>query len=227
MHVNMIFSEEDKKKTIDRYTKRFNDFGYSQKAVGWGEKGKQDLRFEVLANYFPLENMRILDIGAGFGDLYKYLSPRKIKSYHGFDLVESLVVKGNELYGSHDNFKLTLGDFSETSLQEEYDVCLISGLFNFKLVGGNNYDFITSIITKAFAKCKVGLAANFITDRVDYHEELIFNSKPEKILEIALSLTKNVALRNDYFPFEFSVFLNKDQSFSKDDTVFNTYKHGR
>jgi hypothetical protein len=30
----MVFSEEDKKRTIDRYTKRFNDFGYSQKAVG-------------------------------------------------------------------------------------------------------------------------------------------------------------------------------------------------
>jgi hypothetical protein len=222
-----MFSEEDKKKTIDRYTKRFNDFGYSPKAVGWGEKGKQNLRFEVLANYFPLENMSILDIGAGFGDLYKYLATSNIKNYHGFDLVESLVVKGNELYGSNENFKLTLGDFSETVLHEMFDVCLISGLFNFKLVGSNNYDFITSVITKAFANCKVGLAANFITDRVDYHEELIFNSKPEIILGIALGLTKNVTLRNDYFPFEFSVFLNKDESFSKEDTVFNTYKHGR
>jgi hypothetical protein len=222
-----MFSKEDKERTISRYTKRFENYGYSQKAVGWGEKGKQDLRFEVLASYFPLESMRILDVGAGFGDLYKYLSSRNIKSYHGFDLVESLVVKGNELYGSNDNFKLTLGDFSELSLRDDYDVCFISGMFNFKLVGGNNYEFISSTMAKAFASCQVGLAANFITDRVDYHEELIFNSKPEKILEIALSLTKNVALRNDYFPFEFSVFLNRDQSFSKEDTIFNSYKYGK
>jgi hypothetical protein len=223
----MIFSDEDKKKTIDRYRKRFADFGYSQKSVGWGEKGKQELRFAVLADYWNLKGMRILDIGAGFGDLYKFLSPHGIRAYHGIELVEDLAAKGRELFGQNPNFRLSVGDFSQLQLSEEYDICFVSGLFNFKLVNGNNYEFISDTMTKALGACKVGLAANFITDRVDYHEELIFNSKPEKILEIALGLSRNVLLRNDYFPFEFSIFINKDSSFSKDDTIFHTFKNER
>jgi hypothetical protein len=222
-----MFSEKDKTKTINRYTQRFETYGYSQKAVGWGDKGKQDLRFEVLASYFPLENMRILDVGAGFGDLYKYLMPYGISAYHGIELVHSLVTKGNEIYGSSTKFNLTEENFLELSLQNEYDICFISGLFNFKLVAGNNYEFIASVLKKAFECCQVGLAANFITDRVDYQEDLIFNSKPEKILEIILGLTKNVSLRNDYFPFEFSVFLNKNERFLQEDTIFESYKHKR
>ena len=221
----MIFSKADKQKTIARYAQMFSAHGYSQKALGWGEKGKQELRFEVLASYWNLTGMSVLDIGAGFGDLYPFLRPYRIKKYHGFELVRELAAKGIELYGENSDFKMTLGDFLETELTEEYDIAFISGLFNFKLVNGNNYEFIRSVITKAFRQCRVGLAGNFITDRVDYHEELIFNSKPETVLEMGLSLTKNVLLRCDYFPFEFSIFLTKDDSYSKEDTLFNTCKN--
>ena len=221
----IIFSPADKQKTIARYSKLFNRYSHSQKALGWGEKGKQELRFKVLVDYWNLKGMRILDIGAGFGDLYQFLQPYKIKNYHGFELVRDLAQKGIELYGTNDNFKMSIGNFLEIELVEEYDIAFISGLFNFKLVNGNNDEFIRSVITKAFRQCRVGLASNFITDRVDYEEELIFNSRPETILEMGLALTRNVLLRCDYFPFEFSLFLTKDDSFSKEDTIFNTYKN--
>ena len=68
------------------------------------------------------------------------------------------------------------------------------------------------------------MASNFITDRVDYHEDLIFNTRPEEMVTLALSLTRNFVLCNDYFPFEFSLFLNKDDSFETSDTIFNAYK---
>ena len=224
----MIFSEEDKKKVVERYSKRFADFGYSQKAVGWGEKGKQEFRFEVLASLWNFDNASVLDIGAGFGDLYKYLKSKwRIRKYQGLELVPALVQEGNKLFGQHADFNLSEANILDYPLDENYDFILISGLFNFKLVGGDNYEFINRVMAKAFSKCNVGLAANFITDRVDYHEELIFNAQPEKIISISLSLTKNFVLRNDYFPFEYSVFLNKDDSFSKSDTIFNSYKNAR
>ena len=43
----MSFSEDDKKKVISRYTERYNKFGYDPKSLGW-DKGKQDIRFDVL-----------------------------------------------------------------------------------------------------------------------------------------------------------------------------------
>lgn len=219
------FSEKDSAKVIERYTKRFEEYGYSQKAVGWGEKGRQEIRFEILASQWDFEGKEVLDIGAGFGDLYRYLKPLRIQSYTGIELVSVLVKKGNELYGQNQDFKLIAGNFLEIKDSiSNHDIALISGLFNFKLVEGNNYDFIGEVLAEALKICRVGVAANFVTDRVDYHEELIFNAKPEKILEMGLNLTKNVILRNDYFPFEFSIFLNKDDSFDKSDTIFKSYK---
>ncbi len=219
------FSEKDSAKVIDRYTRRFHEYGYSQKAVGWGEKGRQEIRFEILASQWNFEGMEVLDIGAGFGDLYRFLKPRQIKSYTGIELTPVLVEKGNELYGQNPDFKLIEGNFLQIQkIIPIHDMSLISGLFNFKLVEGNNYDFIREVMTSALKISRVGVAANFVTDRVDYHEELIFNANPEKIIEIALSLTKNVVFRNNYFPFEFSIFLNKDDSFDKADAIFKSYK---
>jgi SAM-dependent methyltransferase len=221
-----IFSESDKDKVIARYNERLKQFGYSQEAVGWGKKGKQDVRFEVLAGYWNLKGKRILDIGAGFGDLYKFLKPAGIKSYNGVDIVPSLVEKGNEIFGNEENFVLKVGNFLEMDFDQEFDIAFISGTFNFKLLNGNNYEFIEGVLKKTMNLCTEGVCANFITDRVDYHEELIFNSNPEKIMTICLNLTKNICFKQDCFPFEFSIFMNKDTSFSEN-TIFNRYLNGR
>jgi len=220
----MNFSDKDKESVIERYTQKYSQFGYSQKSVGWGEKGRQELRFSILSSLWDFKGASVLDIGAGFGDFYKFIGKDTVSFYHGFDIVPVLVEKGNELYGSNQNFKLTSGNFMDIPLERKYDIVIISGMFNFKLVNGDNYSFINDIIIKAFAHCNIGFAANFITDRVDHHDNVIFNSSPEKIVEIALKHTKNFVLRNDYMPFEFSVFLNKDDSFSVSDTIFNSYK---
>jgi len=219
----MNFSEKDKEKVIERYTEKYSLYGHSQKSVGWGEKGRQELRFKILSSLWNFRNASVLDIGAGFGDFYNFIGKDTLSHYHGFDIVPVLVNKGKELYGNNKNFELTLGNFADMPLDRKYDIIIISGLFNFKLTNGDNYAFINDIITKAFANCNIGLAANFITDRVDYQDNIVFNSNPEKIVEIALKHTKNFALRNDYMPFEFSIFMNKDDSFSKENAVFNSY----
>jgi SAM-dependent methyltransferase len=221
-----IFSEKDKDKVIARYSDRLEQFGYSQEAVGWGKKGKQDVRFQVLAGYWNLEGKRILDIGAGFGDLYKFLKPSGIRSYYGVDIVPSLVEKGNEIFGKEENFILKVGNFLDMDFDQEFDIAFISGTFNFKLLNGNNYEFIEEVLKKNMSLCKEGVCANFITDRVDYDEELIFNSNPEKIMTICLNLTKNICFKQDCFPFEFSIFMNKDMTFSEN-TIFNRYINGR
>lgn len=223
----MTFSSVDEDKVRDRYRARFLQHGHSQESVGWGKKGKQRERFDVLVSNWDLAGKRVLDVGAGFGDLYDYLSPIGIRSYLGVELVPELAEAGVKVYGKNKNFKMITGNVAELPLEPSFDVGFVSGMFNFRLTDGQNYDFIEKTLTKMFSLCSEGVACNFLTDRVDFSDELIFNSKPEKILEMGLKLTKNVVLRNDYFPFEFSLFLNKDESFSKEDTIFNRYKKGR
>jgi hypothetical protein len=88
--------------------------------------------------------------------------------------------------------------------------------------GIDGYKYIESSLTKMFETCRIGIAVNFITDKVDYKHEHNFNSSPEKILSIAYNLSKRIVLRNDTFPFEFSIIIYKDDSFLKEKTLFSS-----
>ena len=217
-------SRDDVEKVINRYTNRFEEHGYSEEALGWGRKGRQQLRFEVLASQWDLKGKKILDLGAGFGDLYSFLQKYDIASYRGIELTPALCEEGQRRNRRDTNFELILGDCSDSNLYGEPDYVFISGLFNYKLLSGNNYEFIELVLSNAASIASSGIACNFITDRVDYTEELIFNARPEKILSLALSLSKNIVLRSDYMPFEYSLFISKIDTFSPESAVFDSYQ---
>lgn len=220
----MELNEKDTQKVIDRYTERYQKFGYDPKTLGW-LKGKQELRFSILTSQIDLEGKSVCDIGCGFGDLNGFLrSKLQQYSYFGIDMVESLIKEANMRY-ANDKVHFQCGDFLKEEIPE-FDYAIASGIFNFKLEGEDNYTYIENVIRKALSLCKEGLAFDFLSDKVDYFNyEHTFHSSPEQILSIAYKYTRNVVLRNDYMPFEFSVFLFKDDSFDKEDTVFRLYKN--
>lgn len=217
-------SEIDKYETIKRYTERYLEFGYSPKSLGWN-KGKQDIRFDVLTSQYDCRGKTILDIGCGFGDLNNSLRTRfqDDYSYIGIDLVPDLIKEAQSRYIDH-RIKFIEGNFLEVELDEIPDFAIASGIFNHKLKDGNNYEVIEATMRKAFSLSRDGFAFDFLTDRVDFTLSHTFHSDPGKILSLALQLSRNVVLRNDYMPFEFSIFVFKDDAFLKEDTVFNRYK---
>jgi SAM-dependent methyltransferase len=219
----MPFTKKDIDNVIERYTKRYNEFGYSPKSLGW-DKGKQDIRFDILSSLYNFENKHILDIGCGFGDFIKTISKKtKDYKYTGIDIVESLIFEANKQFkGENINFiNKNILDFETNTV---YDYAISSGIFNHKISENNNYEFIELVIKKTLSICKDGLAFDFLSDKVDFQLEHTFHSSPEKILSIAYKYSRNVVLRNDYMPFEFSIFIFNDDSFQKKDTVFNLFK---
>jgi SAM-dependent methyltransferase len=218
----MKLSKKDKQEVQTRYTNRFNEFGYSPKSLGW-DKGKQDVRFEILTSQYNFNGKSVLDIGCGFGDLNKTLK-RKSKSfnYTGIDVVEVLVEKGSKLF-SGPKKEFIKGDFLEHDFKKKFDYAIASGIFNFRLLKGSNYRYIESVLRKALELSKDGIAFDFLSDKVDFKYEHTFHSSPEKILSIAYKYSRNVVLRNDYMPFEFSLFIFKDDSFDKSDTLFKRF----
>jgi len=221
----MKLSEKDKDEVKKRYSDRYSEFGYSPKSLGW-DKGKQDIRFAILTSQYNFEGKHVLDIGCGFGDLNKTLQTKaKNYKYTGIDMVEPLVKKGIEIFGK-EGAEFHVGDFLDPSFKGNFDYAIASGIFNFKLSHDDNYNFVESVIKKALEVCKDGLAFDFLSDKVDYRKEITFHNSPEKILGIAYKFSRNVVLRNDYMPFEFGLFINKNDSFEASDSVFNSYKQG-
>ncbi len=219
--------ETDKKTVIERYSKRYKEFGYSPKSLGW-DKGKQDLRYHILLEEFDLENKSILDIGCGFGDANKVIAQRaKNYKYLGIDIVEDLINEAKKQYKDNENINFLLEDFLKSEIDEEYDMVVSSGVFNFKLHDGDNYKFINSFMQKAFSISKEGFAFDFLSDKVDFQYEHTFHSSPSKILDMGYELSRNVMLKNHYMPFEFALIVFKDDSFAKEDTIFRRFKYER
>lgn len=218
--------EKDRNKLIHDYRSRYETYGYSPKTLGW-DKGKQDVRFEVLTAPFQISGKKILDIGCGFADLCSFLERKNSPSrtsftYCGVDLVEPLIAEAKNRHPAH---TFVLGDFLDLTFGETFDFAVASGIFNRKYEGSqDNYTLIEKSIAKALALVQDGIAFDFLSDQVDYQYAHTFHSSPSRILEIAYQYSRNVLLRNDYMPFEFSLYIFKDDSFDKQDTLFRLYK---
>jgi SAM-dependent methyltransferase len=209
---------------IERYSRRFAEHGYDPRTLGW-DKGKQQIRFRILTSQYDFRGKRVLDIGCGFGDLNQGLQRRAGQeySYHGVDLVPALIAKGKDLYPAG-NTSFSCADILSEDFTDNFDYAVASGLFNFTFKDVANYDFIEAVINKALSLCRDGLAFDFLSDKVDRRQAEAFYSSPEQILGMAYKYSRNVVLRNDYMPFEFAVFINKDSSFLTEDTIFHHYK---
>lgn len=218
-----MLGHNDIEQTRKRYGARFRQFGYSPKTLGW-LKGKQDIRFEILTSQYNFANKSILDIGCGFGDLNKTLKKAYTHyEYFGIDICSDIISKGKELFSSP-NIHMVCGDFLSYNFKSSFHWAIASGVFNHILLDNENYNFIYSVIEKSYSIVTDGFSFDFISNRVDYRDKHLFYASPEKILEMAYSFSKRVILRSDYMPFEFSVFIFKDDSFDVHDTIFSRYK---
>lgn len=215
------WSSDESEAVISRYETRLRAYGFSEESLGWGKKGRQQLRFAVLASQWDLRGKAVLDLGAGFGDFYSFAKPMNLREYLGIDVTPGLVATGNDRYGDESAFQLKLGSVTDESLYRECDVAVISGLFNFRLRNGRNREFISTVLRLAFKFSRLGVACNFVTDRVDFRDPLIHYQSPAEVLEIASDLTKNVTLKQDYMPFEYSVFLDRRDCFSPEIAIFS------
>lgn len=220
----MKLTQKDLNNVINRYTKRFLEFGHDPKSLGW-DKGKQFLRYHILIENLNLENSTILDLGCGFGDA-NYLLKQIVSnySYLGIDIVPVLINEANKIWEEDLKINFINDDFLSFDFSDNFDYVISSGMFNFKLNDIDNYIFIENTLKKAFKIAKKAVSFDFLSNNVDYEYKHTFHSNPSKILEIAYSLTKRVRLRNDYMPFEFSITLFKDDTFDSSDTVFKNYK---
>lgn len=214
------WSNDESHSVIERYETRLRKHGFGEEALGWGKKGRQQLRFSVLASHWDLRGKSVLDLGAGFGDFYAFSRHLQLRDYIGIDLTPGLVATGNEKYGNEQGFTLKLGSATDESLFQECDVTVISGLFNFRLNSGRNSEFISSVLGLAFKFSRLGVACNFVTDHVDFKDSLMHYQSPSEALDIAYRFTRNVTLKQDYMPFEYSVFLDKRQAIDHSSGLF-------
>jgi SAM-dependent methyltransferase len=208
-------TDDEVQLVLDRYTKRLAALGPVAEALGW-TKNREVLRYHVLLEPWSLTTERLLDFGCGFGDLYAYCREHfPGVRYDGLDLNAALVAVGRERYP---DARLAAGNALKDGLTGCWDVIVASGVFNFKL--GDNWSFVETAFDLFAEHAGKGFAANFLSDRVDFRLEDTFHADPARVLALAYRYSNRVMLRNDYMPFEFTVYVDLRREFDREHAVY-------
>jgi SAM-dependent methyltransferase len=210
---------DEKEKIIARYNERLQKYGYAPETLGW-DKHRHVLRYHILLSLWDATNKSILDFGCGFGDLYGFIKELGIPcTYTGVDINEGLISKGREVYPGA---RLISADVLAGELPESFDFIFSSGVHNLKL--SDPQSFIQQTFDWFAKHARFGFAANFSSARVEYRHDHMYYSDPVKIVELAYRYSNRVVLRNDYMPFEFTVFVDLRTEFDKSVAVYPEFE---
>ena len=202
---------EEKEQTIKRYEERLLKYGPSAKALGWKDEEQQYMRFVILSEIGNLNDCSILDVGCGFGDFYEFLKMRGVSvKYTGYDISLRLIEIAKE---RHPEATFEVKDILEESTDKKFDYVVSSGILNARL--SDNEGFLKGMIIECFGLCNIGVAINMMSNYVDYKQGELYYYSPEAIFTFCKTLTRRVTLRHDYMPYEFTVYLYKDDSINK------------
>jgi trans-aconitate methyltransferase len=203
-------NDEDKRKLIESYNKSLETYGYDPRSLQ--VKDRQELRYRILSEIGNLSDCSILDVGCGFGDFGEFLVKRGMKvRYTGFDINPNLVRVGRQ---AHPNARLEVRDIETDKMDERFDWVFESGIFNNKI--SDNEAWVKNMLRKMFELCDKGVAANFMSSYVDFKMDYSHHASPEEIFSYCKTLSRRVLLRHDYMPFEFAVYVYKDDRISED-----------
>lgn len=208
----------DRQRVVDLYDQRLANHGYSNLTLGW-PKGRQALRFEVLLGHWDVSGQHVLDFGCGFGDMYGYMRGHAIDAeYTGVDICERLIEEGRRVYPSA---RLECVDALADGLPDECDYVLSSGVHNLRFEASADNDAFMHETFAFFDRVgRRGFAVNFLSDRVDHRVEHLHYTDPCAALALAYSYSNRVVLRNDYMPFEFTLFVDKQTAFEAEAGVY-------
>ena len=206
---------EDRLDYVQRYEKRLEEFGYSPATLGWGAQGRQEVRFSVLAEpALRKPESSVLDVGCGFCDLYDFLGQHGWRGhYTGVDIVPGLLEVARRRHPDLDVREVDITD--DSAPLEEYDFVISSGALNAALPSGSNEAHIEMALHTMFQRSRYATCVDFLSSYVDFQKPGAHHTDPGWALAAAKRFTRRVVLRHDYMPYEFSVFLFRDDAISE------------
>lgn len=204
---------EDRQAYVERYESRLDQFGYSPETLGWGKNGRQDVRFAVLAaEALARANCSVLDVGCGFADLYDYLRARGwAGSYTGVDIVPRLIEVAVE---RHPGLDLRCAELHQLAGEGTHDYVIASGVFNARLEQEDNREHIRRSLAAMHRLARAAVCVDFMSTYVDFQHPLGWHTDPGWAFGAAKELSRRAALRHDYMPFEFALFIYKEDQVS-------------
>jgi SAM-dependent methyltransferase len=198
--------------TKKRYHDRFKKHGKSRETLGW-YKGNQDKRYAALVKHINLTELKILEVGCGFGEGIDFLKRTKsISKYLGIDISEEFIKIAQKKFSSG-NINFTSGSFHDIEIKSNnFDICIASGVFNFNEKHLPNYDLIQDFIKFSFEHGAKIVAFDLLSFNCDKRNDNNFYPSLEELTKVLNIFSRRYIIDHSALPFEITITIFKDDS---------------
>lgn len=192
---------------------RLSAHGATARGVDWNSEAAQELRFSQLAKVISSDQpFSLLDYGCGYGALGGYLLRQgfPMRQYVGFDVLDSMIAKGREVFIGQEQFSFT-SHFEDLS---EVDYSIASGIFNLKLEVSNEVwtEYVVGELHKINSLSLKGFSFNMLTrySDLEYMRPHLYYADPCYLFDYCKThFSRNVALLHDYEVYDFTLIVRK------------------
>lgn len=183
--------------------------GDSPRALFW-LRGRQPLRFQALTAHFLPGPLSVLDYGCGLAHLKPFLEARHpALRYEGADLVPEFIEACRR---KHPEARFQLSD-GDGEVEGVFDHVVLSGVFSLRYGAdpAAHAARVKEILRRLFARCRVSLSVDFMTDRVDFQQPGAWHQNLDELLAfITAELSPRFTVDSSYLPYEYAVIIHKD-----------------
>ncbi len=197
---------EQRTRIVDKHRDSLKRHGYHPHALYWSGKDIQELRFQIIADMGINANDSVLDVGCGFGDLYRWANRQGMPlDYTGLDLSPDLLAEAQQ---QHPNARFIHGDIFDAPYEEQsMDWVVLSGALNEEL--HDDSDYAKRVIARMYGLCRRGVAFNMLDARfVQAHD--LHSQYPDTMLAYAQSLCPNCVCHDDYLKNDFTIYMYRE-----------------
>jgi len=200
------------KALAEHYAEKFSAHGATSEGVDWGpDEAKAFLRYEkmlAVVNFGREKHATLLDVGCGYGGLRQYAIQKNLDlDYTGIDVAENMIEWANK---NLSDGRFIHGDILDYKFNREFDYVVCNGILTQKLEAtGLEMDrFASRLIRRMFSLCKLGVAFNVMTTKVNYFSNNLYYRNPAEMFAWCLSeITSHVKLDHSYPLYEYTVYL--------------------
>jgi SAM-dependent methyltransferase len=179
-------------------------------ALHWKNQDSQFLRYDIFSTIGDLNNASILDIGAGLGDFYGYLTGKGYRNfeYLGVDVLEDFVEQATRKFP---DAEFECGDLLTYNPGKKYDYVICCGALN--VVIGDMEKLVRKAINHLYSMCRKGFGFNLLSKHAYFKDKSLYNYDPIDIIKYCSKHTPYIQYRHDYLDNDFTIFMYKNQRY--------------
>ena len=208
----MTSTEKITESLRDHYQRAFRAHGATAKGVDWGEKAADlVLRYDKMAAVISASTpgpVSLLDVGCGYGGLLDHLLTRTMAvDYAGIDVVADMIEAAR---ARHPKTRFMLGDILATNDLGQFDYVVCNGILTQKLdIPAAEMDaFASLLIRRMFSVCRIGIAFNVMTTKVNYFANNLYYRNPAELFAWCLTeFTRHIRIDHAYPLYEYTMYL--------------------